>query len=130
MGAKHRKNNTSPKYSKKYIIIMIIIIVIIICIFVLGISTQNRNKNKTDEIIGTWTTDEVTVYEFDGKGNGKLILPSSQYNFTYTLNENIIHIDFESEKATDSDYIYSLDEGKLILNGTNTTAGTYTFTKK
>lgn len=109
---------------------MIIIIVIIICIFVLGISTQNRNKNKTDEIIGTWTTDEVTVYEFDGKGNGKLILPSSQYNFTYTLNENIIHIDFESEKATDSDYIYSLDEGKLILNGTNTTAGTYTFTKK
>ena len=59
-----------------------------------------------------------------------MILPSSEYKFTYVLNNNKLYIDFESDKATDSDYEYSFENDKLILKGINSTSGTYTFTKK
>ena len=72
----------------------------------------------------------ITIYEFDNKGSGKMILPSSEYKFTYVSNNNKLYIDFESDKATDSDYEYSFENDKLILKGINSTSGTYTFTKK
>ena len=66
----------------------------------------------------------------DADENGKMILPSSEYKFTYIIHNNQIYIDFESDKATDSDYEYSFENNKLILKGIKATTGTYTFTKQ
>ena len=41
-----------------------------------------------------------------------------------------MYIDFESDRATDSDFEYSFEGDKLILKGIKSTTGTYTFTRK
>lgn len=85
---------------------------------------------KKDKLEGTWSYDDVTVYEFDGKGKGSLILPSSQYAFKYQLKKNKIHLDFESDRAKDSDYEYSVEGDQLTIKGIKATAGTYILHKK
>ena len=133
MASKH-SNERKRRSSKKYIILAILIIIAIAII----ISFMSQNKEQTtnsiktadDRLIGTWTTDGVTVYEFESKSQGKMKLPSAEYKFTYVLNDNKMYIDFESDKATDSNYEYSFEGDKLILKGINATTGTYTFSRK
>ena len=71
----------------------------------------------TDQLVGTWRYDEVTAYQFDGKGNGKLILPDKEYPFSYEIAEEKLSIDFESEGVRDFIYDYSVKENQLTLAG-------------
>lgn len=125
-------NNGKNNYLAKGIVIIFIIAIIVIgiVVFIKSPTQGENNKNVDERLISSWTTDGITVYEFDKKGEGKLKLPSSEYKFTYTVNNNKLYIDFESDKATDSNYEYSFENDKLILKGIYSTAGTYTFTKK
>ena len=106
------------------ILICIIITIILIVIVAIPKATNVKIKNK---IIGTWTTDGNTIYEFKKNNTGILILPLTKYTFTYKIKDNTLYIDFENENSTDSEYTYKIENNKLILDGTK---GIFTFTKK
>ena len=74
--------------------------------------------NGTDVLSGTWDLDGITVYQFDGKGNGALKLPDNTYSFTYKTKDNSLSIDFESESARDITYTFTVKNEKLLLVST------------
>ena len=114
----------------KLIILILIIAMAILCVVYIPRFKNNDNKNELEEkIIGSWTTDGYSVYEFYENKKGALVLPIATYDFNYKIEENIISIDFENEKSIDSDYEFSFEGEKLILKGINNASGTYTFTK-
>jgi len=113
----------SKKYKNKNIALIILIIITLVLIIILLFKLK-PNKNK---IIGTWTTDGVTIYEFKKHNKGILTLPLSSYKFTYKIDDDKLFIDFENENSADSQYNYSIDNGKLTLKGDK---GTFIFTKK
>lgn len=95
------------KRLKIIIPIVLIIVVAIVCLFVFN--------DKKDKFEGLWDIDGNTKYQFDGKGNGKLIIPLGEYAFSYTITDNIISIDFENEESEDSQYEYVLSNNKLEI---------------
>ncbi|MBR3249548.1 MAG: hypothetical protein IKF83_02485 [Clostridia bacterium] len=130
MVSKHGDNEKKSNWGKYIIVIIIILVIVAIAISVMFKSPKKDSSKLTDErLISTWTTDGTTVYEFESNGKGAMKVPSSEYKFTYVINDNKIYIDFESDKATDSDYEYSFEGDKLILKGIKSTTGEYTFTK-
>ena len=68
-----------------------------------------------DKLKGTWNYDGTTVYQFDGEGNGMLILLSKDYKFYYEIKKNELLIDFVEENARDFVYKFDVDEDTLIL---------------
>ena len=105
------------------ILILLILILVVYCIY-------RKINCKNNNLLGTWTTDGTTFYEFDKNGKGALKLPLSEYSFKYEINNNKIHIDFESPKEMDSDYEYDIKDNILNINGINTTTGNYILTKQ
>lgn len=79
---------------------------------------------------GKWNMDEVTSYEFYRNGKGAMVLPSTEYEFTYTVKDHTLYIDFLYDGAKDAQYIFAIDGNTLTLDGGNvTTQGTYALTK-
>lgn len=105
---------------KKKIIIFVVIILFIL-IFIL------YKNNLSNKLIGTWTIDNNTTYEFKKNNTGKLIVSLSEYKFKYKIKNNKLYIDFENNKSNDSEYKYKFINNKLILSNEN---GIFTFTKK
>ena len=118
---KRLKNRKKVKNIKK-LFILILIVTIAIIFFVI--------KNKSAKLVGKWKEEGKKSYEFSGKGKGKLKLPTNEYAFSYTIKDNKIHLDFESNEAKDSDYEYSFEGDKLHLKGLNNYAGEYELTKQ
>lgn len=112
------------KLKKKPITILIILIIALVLIFTIIIPYLNSPKRK---LIGSWTTDGVTIYKFNKNNTGSLRVSLSEYDFTYKIDKKELFIDFENEKSTDSKYTYSFEDGKLILKGEN---GEFIFTRK
>ena len=107
---------------KKGPFIFVLIIVILLIVIISKSVLSDKSK-----IVGTWTTDGITIYEFKKNNTGKLKVSLSEYVFKYKLKKNIIYIDFESDKIEDSNYNYSFKDKKLILKNEK---GEFTFTKK
>ena len=76
----------------------------------------NILSSSKSKIVGIWTTDNVTTYEFYKNNTGKLIVSLSEHEFKYSLKKNILYIDFENEKLEDSKYKYKFTNKKLILS--------------
>lgn len=109
-GSKEKKNKNALKFIGPALIAVLSLIL-------LGIGIQFVvAKLNTDELKGVWTSDQVTFYQFDGKGKGTLILPNSQYEFTYQLNESTLSIDYESDKALDAVYTVEINGKKINLS--------------
>ena len=108
---------------KKGTIIIVIGIIILLVLISVEITKILNNKS----IVGSWTTDNVTIYTFKRNKTGVLKVSLNEYKFTYKIEKNILFIDFESDKSTDTKYTYLLEKNKLILKGDN---GEFTFTKK
>lgn len=100
--------------------ILILVLIVITIIGVILFITRNK-------FVGTWTTDGVTVYKFNKDNTGYLIVPLSEYKFTYKIKKNKLYIDFENETSEDSEYEYTFNKEKMILKGKY---GTFEFTKK
>lgn len=100
---------------------ILIFIIVLICRGCSGAS---------DSIIGKWDVDETTFYEFYDNGNGTMILPGTSYGFTYTIEEDQIHIDYTNESVRDGSYTFTVDGDKMILaGGEGTIGGTYELTR-
>ena len=127
-----RPNKDSKQYKQAKIrswaiiggsIAVIVLIVILLC----------KGCTGGDVLKGTWDLDGTTVYQFDGKGEGAMILPSNTYTFKYTINEEekTVSIDFDDEKATDYTYSYTVDKDSLTLYGSvGKESFEYVFTKQ
>ena len=116
----NNSNKKEEKNKKSLIIIIIAIIIIIgICVYEVNKIKNNNQKNNVDDFYGLWNIDNITKYEFDGKGRGKMILSESslEYEFTYKVEDNKILIDFDLEEAKDYTYIYTIDKNILKLKG-------------
>lgn len=122
-----RNNNKKKKKSKMFWII--IIIIILLTIFIIN-KEKIFMKFESNNIIGTWTTDGVTIYKFDNNGKGSLNTSLSKYDFSYIINDNKIYIDFENEKAIDSSFEFSIKEDTLTIKGIDETTGVYTLKKQ
>ena len=79
---------------------------------------------------GKWDLDGVTSYVFYNNGKGALVLPTAEYEFRYTIEEDVLVIDYTDEQVKDARYTYSIDGNKLTLNGGNaTTQGEFVYVK-
>ncbi len=67
------------------------------------------------DIQGTWCIDDDTLYRFSTNGTGALILPEHSYSFHYTLEEDILEMDFDKSGLRDSTFSVSLEDGELIM---------------
>ena len=114
------------KIKIKNIIILCIILIIIIAIFICSFKFTKK-KEGTNKLIGEWTTDNITIYKFNKNNTGVLIVPLSEYKFSYKIEKIILSIDFEDDKYEDTKYKYSFEDSKLILKGNN---GKFVFKKK
>lgn len=68
-----------------------------------------------DGLKGTWDYDGNTMYYFDGQGKGQMQLPLSSYDFTYSTENGMLHIDFADPDVQDSDYSFSTVKDTLTL---------------
>lgn len=78
----------------------VVALVALVLIIVLLVKTYSG----TDVLTGSWNYDGNTIYQFDGKGNGAMVLLSAIYDFTYTVDGDQIHIDFKNETVYDGTY--------------------------
>lgn len=126
--ATSKHNRGRKRYEKSNIGKRIVIFIVFALIIALAVAVvMNMRK---DKLFGSWTTDGVTTYKFDGKGKGSLLTSISRYEFNYIIKKNKLYIDFLSDKATDVNYEFSIDEDKLQIKGIDETKGSYTMTKK
>lgn len=134
--AEHRESAERPvkkksAYRKKAqmrrltILTLAAAVLIFICILCL------RGCKPSNPIVGKWDMDGITSYEFKRNGKGRMILPSSEYQFTYEIEGEELRIDFEYEGARDAQYLFTVTEDQLILDGGNSfTCGVYILTKQ
>lgn len=108
-----QKNYNSVKKTKRkksvFIFGSLFFLIVIVLAFMLLI------PRGADPLKGTWACDAVTVYDFDGSGTGTLILPTVQYAFSYSIQEDQLHIDFIDERITDTVYTFTIQENTLTF---------------
>jgi hypothetical protein len=104
----------------------LVIIILLIC-------RGCGSKDKLSELTGSWKYDEYTVYEFDGKGSGCMCLDgNTHYEFTYSIDGDLLKLDFALDYVTDCEYTFKVDKENLTLvggNGTSTPGQEYTLIK-
>ena len=119
-----RQNRRKPSDGKKQVrkrktVFILLFGIVLAALIIAAICFQAVRANEDDfpsnGLKGVWQLDEVTAYEFDGKGNGFLHTGINDFSFTYDLQDDMIQIDFESESATDSHYQYEIKGNVLTL---------------
>lgn len=106
-----RKKAAKKRKIRRIISVSLLVIIILALILVIVKSCSRR----VDKLYGTWSLDGVTVYQFDGKGNGSLKLPEKSYPFTYKIKKDNLIIKFDSESAQDVTYTFAVENGKLLF---------------
>ena len=96
-----------------------ILLAVLAVVFVLSAAMVGRELLRHDALKGTWTLDESTDYTFDGQGGGTLRLPMGSHAFSYTIEDNVVTLDFADEALTDASYSFLLGRNALTLD-TNT----------
>jgi len=96
-----------------------VLLAVLAVVFVLSAAMIARGALKGDGLKGAWALEEGTLYEFDGKGGGTLRLPMGSYAFSYTIEDNLVTLDFADETLTDASYSFLLGRDTLTLD-TNT----------
>lgn len=91
------------------------IAIILSAVALLAVSLSVKLFFSKDCLKGVWDLDGNTLYSFDGRGNGCLLAGTDEYNFTYTVDEDKVYLDFESESAKDVGYTFTVQGDKLTL---------------
>lgn len=98
-------------------LIFLITVIAMIC------KSCSGNKDNLAVLQGVWHYDLYTEYEFDGKGNGCMCIEeTNHYEFTYTIDGDILKIDYALDYVTDCEYDFKLENNKLTLIGGKGTA--------
>jgi len=96
---------------------LLILLIVLLC---RGCSQSNKELR---ELQGCWYYNEYTEYEFDGEGKGRMFYAEGKaFEYTYTVKDNIVYLDFELEYVTDCQYTYTVEGDKLTLIGGKGTA--------
>ncbi|MBQ9611965.1 MAG: hypothetical protein IJV14_05180 [Lachnospiraceae bacterium] len=94
----------------------ILLLLVIGMIVYMAISVRSGKESEKDILVGTWSSDLVTFYTFDGKGSGSMQTSLSIYDFSYELKEQAVVIDYEDETVSDAAYSFSLsDDGSILI---------------
>ena len=112
--AKEQRRARQRRRRLRHTVICVLAAAFVLATVMLAVSPLHR-----DGLKGTWALDDTTVYEFDGRGHGALSLPLGNYDFSYSIEDNVLLIDFTDEAASDAVYSYSVDNAVLTLD-TNT----------
>ena len=96
------------------------VFVLLIVLLCRGCFGENR---KLRELEGCWYYNEYTEYEFDGEGKGRMFFAKGKaFEYSYTVEDNIVFLDFDLAYVTDCQYTYSIDGDELTLIGGEGTA--------
>ena len=119
------QNKKKHKQAFKIIIILLIIIMIAVGITIAIINNNDNNSTNIENntLIGTFIYNENVKYEFDNNGKGAMYDNETKYEYSYTINENKLILDFENEAVHDATYRFKLENGTLTLNGEEGTMG-------
>lgn len=118
-----QRNRRKHKQRKNRFICFSIVAIAVIAVIVLFATLKSP-------LVGVWHMDEVTTYEFYRNGEGAMVLPSAEYEFTYSVSDDTLSIDFNFEGAKDAEYTFAIEGNTLTLYGGNTTnQGTYVLRK-
>ena len=113
--ALHRRRKRRRLRRRVYRVLLAVLAVVL----VLSAAMIARGALKGDGLKGSWALEEGTVYEFDGKGGGTLRLPMGSHAFSYTIEANLVTLDFADESLPDASYSFLLGKDALTLD-TNT----------
>ena len=91
------------------------------------VTVINGGGRDAGELEGSWALDDVTIYEFDGKGRGIMLTAVDNYTFLYSAENGKVAIDYDGDGGTDREYTYTIDGDHMTF-----TLGDakYVFTKK
>ena len=64
--------------------------------------------------------DVVTTYEYYRNGKGAMVLPSAEYEFTYSAQDDALCIDFDYEGAKGAEYTFVTEGNTLTFYGGKT----------
>ena len=118
MSAKKRK----ARRRKIAVISALALAVLVLIIVLICRGCAGGNYNNAD-LSGVWHYNQYTKYEFDGEGNGRMFYDEGKaFEYTYTVKDSIVYLDFELEYVTDCQYTYTVEGDKLTLIGGKGTA--------
>lgn len=115
---------TVRRQKKKKAPILLIFIIVVFAVLLFFFFKLRSSKNS---FVGTWQSEGGTIYEFKDNNEGIVKTTSAEHNFKYEIKENVISIDFEEERATDTDYKFSCDKKRCEMTSDR---GTFIFNKK
>ena len=127
---RHNSGQTSAEDNKHraaiaVIVIAIAAVVVLAVLFIGGVFSPRTGSGRrtvdpantayVSALKGSWKIDSITTYEFDGSGKGVMHTAVADYPFFYDATGDTLSVDFESEKAEDSEYRYTLSGDSLTL---------------
>lgn len=104
------------KSKKTKIIIIAFVSVCVLAAVIIILFSLNANP-----IVGRWCYSEgrSTCYNFNADQTGTYDMANNKTNFTYTANDSILHVDYESENIKMADTKYRIENDVLILTTQN-----------
>ena len=108
--SRRRKRSVKPWMPVALAVALVVVIAAVLLIGMKGCGAE-------PSIEGRWNLDGATVYEFYGEGKGALVLTTMTFEFNYTIEKDVVSIDFIDERATDAKYEYAIENDLLMLTG-------------
>ena len=107
----HRRRRRRRKLNPRFVVLVAVLLAMLI-----GITVGVRSCTKPT-IKGRWNLDGTTIYEFGKNGKGALVLMHTEYEFNYTVEGDLLVIDFVDEGALDAKYTFAMNKKMLFLTG-------------
>ena len=150
---KHRKQKRQKKLSVALLISLgtVIVVLVLLIVFVWTKKGNNHSEPETNTynvetfiphtssgpgLIGSWKHDEDTTFYFDESGRGEYSYNDATYIFSYSLNDDVLNINFDDEKIKDISYKLTFFEGEekasinVLDNSGNPSDKVYTLVKE
>ena len=131
-----QNNKKKSKQTFKIILIILIVLIIAIAVVVSIAIINNKNTNTTDNnstniLEGTFIYNENVKYEFNSNSKGAMYDNETKYQYTYSIEENTLKMDFENEAVHDATYTFNIENDTLtLIGGEGTMGGEYILKKE
>ena len=117
------RGKSNHKRRTQAVTVTSVLVVAMLALLILFVSKGCSVQEAPTELVGVWRYDEYTQYEFGDGGRGCLCLDgSTHYEFTYTIDQDVLFLDFTVDYVTDCRYTYKVTGNTLTLVGGDGTA--------